>query len=193
MDTKDRILEAAMLTLREEGWAGTSARAIARRGGFNQALIFYHYGSIEQALLAGVDKLSAERLQRYGDELAEATTLAELVDVARRTHAEDSQEGHLVVLSQLLAASMASPDLRREVRARFEPWIALVQEAVRRVVAGTPFADVLPEREVALLVTALFLGLELLVRLEDDGDGTAVFDTIAGLAGLATGILGRQL
>lgn len=34
MDTKERILDAAMQILCEEGFAGTSARAIARKGGW---------------------------------------------------------------------------------------------------------------------------------------------------------------
>jgi AcrR family transcriptional regulator len=193
VDTKDRIVDAALQTLREEGLAGASARAIARTGGFNQALIFYHYGSIEQALLAGVDRLSADRLERYEQRLAEVTTLAGLVAVARQLHAEDRQQGHLVVLSQLLAGSMAKTELRREVRARFEPWITLVRDAVHRVLAGTPFAEVVPEREVAVAVTALFLGLELLTRLEGEGDDAPVFDAISGLAGLATAVLGGEL
>ena len=44
--TKQRIMDAALETLRTNGIVGTSARAIAATGGFNQALIFYQYGSV---------------------------------------------------------------------------------------------------------------------------------------------------
>ena len=51
-DTKQRIIRATLQTLREQGAAGTSARAIAAAGGFNTSLLFYHFGSVEGALLA---------------------------------------------------------------------------------------------------------------------------------------------
>ena len=38
--TRDRIVAAALETVRAEGFANTTARAIAAHGGFNQALIF---------------------------------------------------------------------------------------------------------------------------------------------------------
>src|SRR5947208_16019504 len=50
--TRKRIVMAAVETLKQEGFAGTSARAVARTGGFNQALVFYHFGSMTELLLA---------------------------------------------------------------------------------------------------------------------------------------------
>ncbi|MCP3987556.1 MAG: TetR family transcriptional regulator [Actinomycetia bacterium] len=44
LETRDRIIDAALDTVRVEGLVGTSVRAIARTGGFNQALVFYHFG-----------------------------------------------------------------------------------------------------------------------------------------------------
>ena len=44
--TKARIVAAAIETLKTDGFAGASARAIAKAGGFNQALVFYHFGSV---------------------------------------------------------------------------------------------------------------------------------------------------
>lgn len=49
--TKGRIMDAAIETLKSEGITGTSARAIAHRGDFNQALIFYHFGSVNNLLI----------------------------------------------------------------------------------------------------------------------------------------------
>ena len=51
VSTKEQIVGAAIETLRTEGFGGTSARAIARIGDFNQALIFYHFGSVNGLLL----------------------------------------------------------------------------------------------------------------------------------------------
>ena len=63
--TKRSLVAAAIETLKTEGFAGASARAIAARAGCNQALIFYHFGSVVTLLLAALDEVSASRLERY--------------------------------------------------------------------------------------------------------------------------------
>src|SRR5438067_9546412 len=92
--TKQQIAHAALEALRSEGFAGATSRAIARIGGFNQALIFYHYGSLENLLLAALDLTSAERMARYREAVDDASTLEELVEVARRIYREDRESGH---------------------------------------------------------------------------------------------------
>src|SRR5580658_6982091 len=64
--TKLQIVEAALRTLRTNGFAGASARAIAREGDFNQALVFYHFGSVRNLLLAVLDLISERRMSEYG-------------------------------------------------------------------------------------------------------------------------------
>ena len=82
-DTKTRIIEATIATIKEEGMAGTSARAIARRGDFNQALIFYHFGSIEDLLHATMQYSSSARVELYRSRLEQVESLADLAAVAR--------------------------------------------------------------------------------------------------------------
>src|ERR1051325_7656765 len=91
--TKACIVDAALVALREEGILGASARSIARHGDFNQALIFYHFGSVTDVLLAAVDRLSAQRAQRYEERLAQVSSLHELVAVAGELHREDLADG----------------------------------------------------------------------------------------------------
>src|ERR687898_1620633 len=81
--TKQQIARAALEALRTEGFAGATSRAIARIGGFNQALIFYHFGSLDNLLLAALDLTSEERMTRYRAALDGASTVEELVQVAR--------------------------------------------------------------------------------------------------------------
>src|ERR687884_1544363 len=96
-DTRRQILEAALATLKTEGFAGATSRAIARAGGFNQALIFYHFGSLDSLLLAALDATSAERMERYRAAIDDAETVDELLGVAARVHAEDRKTGHTTV------------------------------------------------------------------------------------------------
>src|SRR5690348_5372542 len=100
--TREQIARAALDAVRTEGFAGATSRTIARIGGFNQALIFYHYGSLEGLLLAALDLTSEERMGRYREAVEGADTLEALARVARTLFREDAQSGHVAVVSQLV-------------------------------------------------------------------------------------------
>src|SRR5438874_2502405 len=68
-ETKNRIVEAALAVLKRQGYAGASARSIAAEGRFNQALIFYHFGSVRNLLLAADDAAYAIVAQFLGLEM----------------------------------------------------------------------------------------------------------------------------
>ena len=57
--TRRLLVDAAIETLKEEGFTRASARTIAERAGSNQGLIFYHFGSVANLLLAALDAVSA--------------------------------------------------------------------------------------------------------------------------------------
>src|SRR5688500_13077668 len=174
-DTRRRIAHAALEALRTEGFAGATSRVIARIGGFNQALIFYHYGSLENALLAGLDLTSAERMARYRAALEDATTLEELLAVARKIYREDSASGHVAVVSQLVAGSLARPELAKGVLERMEPWVDFCEEAIRKVVAGSPLEEVIPVRELAYGLVSYYLGANLVTHLGGAEQTAALF------------------
>ena len=170
--TRDRIVDAALETLKTEGFAGATSRAIARAGDFNQALIFYHFGTLDALLLAALDRTSEERLARYREAVAKATTAVELAEVAASVYREDRDRGHMTVVSQMIAGSVARPELAPEVLARMEPWIELCEEALAKALSDLPVADVVPLRELAYAVTTFYLGLNLLTHLDEDRERT---------------------
>jgi len=183
-DTRDRIVEAALVTVREEGFAETTARAIARRGGFNQALIFYHFGSVDDLLLEAFGRVSARNVERYREAIAEVSSLRDLVAVARRLHAEDLENGSITAVTQLMAAAH---DRGRALvlLERFDEWIQLVERALERVSATSPVAAAAPAREAAYAIASMFLGIELLSRLDPErSEADAVFDMMESIATL---------
>ncbi len=188
--TREQIVEAALETLKTEGYAGASARAIARRGGFNQALIFYHFGTLNRLFLAALDHTSEQRMARYREAVAGATTLEHMLEVAFRIYREDLDAGHVRVFSELIAASMAHPELKPEIAARTEPWIAFARDAIDKVIAGSPFATDLPTRQLAFAVVAFYCGVNLLSTLDEDrSDTEALFRTARSLAPLVSALL----
>jgi AcrR family transcriptional regulator len=162
--TAETIAEAAFETLRTRGFAGATSRAIARRGGFNQALIFYHYGSLEQLLLAALRRTSEARLARYREVVARHDSLATLLPALADLYDEDKAAGHVQVVSQVVAGSLDRPDAGREALALMEPWIDLAEETLARVLP-----DGLPTRDLAYAAVVFYLGVNLMSHL-DPGD-----------------------
>src|ERR1700678_132270 len=124
--TKLQIAEAALETLKANGFAGASARAIAHVGGFNQALIFYHFGSVQNALLAALDLISERRLEAYGPAFEQARALPELASLARTIYAEDLQNGYVTLIGEMVAGGVSDTELGGAVVARLQPWIEMV-------------------------------------------------------------------
>ena len=168
--TKAKIIEAALQALRAKGFAGASAREIAKTGAFNQALIFYHFGSVQNLLLAGLDRVSARRMESYRPAFEEASTLSELAALGRAIYDEDLDNGYVTVLGEMVAGGVSNPALGREVVARIEPWVDLVEAKVRTLIAGSPLQTMVPPRDVAFAIIALYLGIDMLSHL--DGDRT---------------------
>ena len=190
--TKERILDAAFEALRSEGFAGATSRAIARIGGFNQALIFYHFGSVDGLLLAALDESSAARLERYRTALDQAGSTSDLLRMAGEIYREDREGGHTAVVAQLVSGSLARPDLAPAIVERMEPWIAFCEDAISRVVDGTPIADLVPVRDLAYALMTFYLGVNLLTHLDSDSSRTdALFERVAAVAPVLEQLLGR--
>jgi AcrR family transcriptional regulator len=178
--TRATLIAGAIEALREDGFAGASARVIARRAGCNQALIFYHFGSVSDLLVAALEEVSARRLDAYRGLLAHTATIGGLVDAARTIFAEDLAAGHVTVLVEMISGAQSVPGLGERVRACLEPWREFAQTAMRDVLADAPVE--VPAAQAAYAVVAGILGLELLAQL--DGDQTAalaVFDQARGI------------
>ncbi len=188
--TKAQIVEAALETLKSKGFAGCSAREIARAGSFNQALIFYHFGSVHKLLLAALDLVSARRMRAYAPALEHARTVSELAALAREIYAEDLQNGYVTVLGEMVAGGITNAALGSDVAARLQPWIAMIEHKVGTLVAGSPLESVVPAREMAFAIVALYLGIDMLSQL--DGDHTraeALLDLGIRYAPLAEALL----
>jgi AcrR family transcriptional regulator len=175
-------VEATLRTLAAEGFAATTARAIARRGGFAPGVIYYHFEDREDLLLAALDRTGELRLARYWQELEGAAGAADLLDRLRSLYAEDLAEGHIAAVQELIAGAASSPRLGPAIVERLEPWLDLTEEVARRLLAGTPLEGMVPTRELAFAALALYLGLETLAHLDDDRSRAEALFSAAGPA-----------
>ncbi len=191
-ETRRALVAATIEALREEGFSGTSAREIARRAGCNQGLVFYHFGSVTNLLLAALDEVSALRLTRYQDAVEGAHDVGQLVATAESVFVEDLDAGYISVLAEMIAGASSTPGLGAEVAARIAPWRRFAADAMRDMLADTPFSQLVAPEELAHAVVALYLGLEMLAHLDGDrAPALALFERarqIAGLLGALGGV-----
>jgi AcrR family transcriptional regulator len=182
-ETRQRIIEATLATLKSDGFAEASSRAIARTGNFNPALIFYHFGSLDELLLAALDSTSRARLERYREAIRDADTIEELIGAAAAVYEEDRDSGHMSVVAQMIAASIAKPELAPAMVERMEPWIDLAEEALSKVIDRIDAPELVPARELAYGFVTFYLGVNLLTDLDRDGTRTdALFARLRELA-----------
>ena len=177
-------MAATLETIRREGIVGASARAIARTGKFNQASIYYHFGSIDDAVLASVRQMSDARLASYEERLARVESLSELARVGAELYREDLASGRIKVLSQVMAGASGDERFAKELAVVFEPWLDVVRATLRRALGGGAGAG-LPVDDLAFAVSALFVGVELLGQTQDHrSDADGLFSAFEGLARL---------
>jgi AcrR family transcriptional regulator len=179
------LVTGAIEALRETGFAGASAREIAGRAGCSQALVFYHFGSVNDLLLAALDEVSARRMDAYRSVLEQAGSVSALAESARLIFREDLDVGHVRVLVEMIAGAQSVPGLGEQVAQRLRPWRDLAYEAVQRALGRSAAARLLPPAQAAHALVAGFLGLELLASLDGDrAAALAVFDRAGHLAKL---------
>lgn len=202
-DARRRLTAATLEVVRRDGIAGVSARSVARAGGFSQALIFYHFDSVEDLLVAACEHGSEERVAHWRDRLDRVRSLGELVDLAERLHADEQDAGNVTVLAQFLAGAQTHPALRQATRAALDVWVREVRPVVRRLVGDTVVEGIVDPDDLAELVADAFIGIELAGSTRDADDLRRTFATLrrlvtvveslAGLGGVAGRVVERRL
>ena len=183
--TRAKLIEAAIETLKADGFAGSSARAIAERAGLNQGLIFYHFDSVANLLLAALDSVSARRMEHYGAAIDRVGSPTELVDVATAIFREDLDAGYVAVLVEMIAGASSTPGLGPAVSARLGPWFAFARAARSRTRSGRRGTRWCRPATSPTAIVALYLGLEMLTHLDGDrARALGLFAHAKHLAGL---------
>ncbi|MER6469413.1 TetR/AcrR family transcriptional regulator [Streptomyces collinus] len=186
-ETKTKLLEGALRTLTEQGIAKTSARTVASAAGVNQALVFYHFGSVDE-LLAAACRYGAERsVANYRDRLAAVSSLSELLAVGREIHERERADGHVALLGQLLAGAPTHAALGPAAAGGLDLWIAEIEQVLRRVLAATPFGEFTDPAALARAIAASFVGIELYEGADEAG-AHAALDALEQLGALVAAL-----
>jgi AcrR family transcriptional regulator len=183
-DTRAKLLRAAADTVRERGAAGASARAIATRAEVNQALIFYHFGTVSELLEAACRQAVDEAAERYREQFARVTSLPGLLVVGRELHERERAIGNVAMMAQLMSLAGSDPVLASAARYAMSVWATEIESVVERLLHGSPLAEIADSAGLARALSASFIGLELYDGVDPEGAAHAL-DSLERLGVLA--------
>lgn len=179
---QERLLEAGLETLLEEGYAGLTYAKVADRAGENKSLISYYYGS-KQGLVRAVAEVVGQQItvdvleEIQGRESVEAIA-GGLVAGLWKVMDEDPRLTRLYF--DLSAVSVVDDEIRMALRGMKAAW--------REVVGGYVAEAGVPEEQVEVVAQYLLAGVEGLAieRLGTDDPelieaASALFIRAAGL------------
>jgi AcrR family transcriptional regulator len=159
--TKELILEAARESLREQGYSGTSIRAVAERAGVQLSLVHYHFGSKQAMLVAVLEHENQKLLERQQVLFAGPEPLSAKWRAACRFLEDDLESGYVRILWELWAAGLADEQLAARWRDATAGWRRLMAEVVEEWSREVGLELPISATAVATLVANLFQGLEV--------------------------------
>jgi len=168
-DTRRKLLDGTIATLRDRGIAGTSARVIAASAAVNQALIFYHFGSVGDLIDAACREAAADQVQSYRPRFRAAVSLGELLTLGQELHETQRSAGNVTVLAQVLAGARHDPQLAATAKHALTLWITEIESTLDRLMRDSPVAEVADIQGLARAIAAAFIGLELYEGVDPAG------------------------
>ena len=166
---RSALLDAAQRLLRTEGVAGLSTRRVASAAGQPLSLIHYHFGSKQGLMLALLDHIDEQALDRQRAMYGAGASLSARWFKACDFLDEDLASGYVRLLQECIALGWSQEAIAEKVRALFRRWDSLLIEVARE--AEVRFGPLGPfsAAEIAALAGKVFLGAEsaLLLRIDE--------------------------
>jgi AcrR family transcriptional regulator len=163
-ELRTRLIDAAIHVLARDGFAHTSARAVAQQAGTVNGSIFYYFGSMDGLLAATAAVLADRGIARIREGLGGERAHVEWptrLGAVMRAEAE-GEDGRAVM--ELFVGSRASPALAAEVRAAIDRAIDYATAELEVVLGASPVTQLVPVGLIAELAAAAFLGAEVMAQ-----------------------------
>jgi TetR/AcrR family transcriptional regulator, lmrAB and yxaGH operons repressor len=162
-DTKPRMIEATVESLRRHGVEGTSFTEVLKKSGAARGAIYHHFPG-------GKSEMTEAAVRVHGEQVAKAmgslggTSAAEVVDAFLelvRPVVLESVEGAGCAVAAVTNGSESGSDLQRASRDAFRSWNAAVAKTFREVGLDRTAAQ-----EWATLLCTTLEGTQVLCRAE---------------------------
>lgn len=126
--TRTSLLQAAASLVAQRGWGAVTTRAVAERAGVNQALVHYHFGSIEHLRQAAVMARLRPEIQGLADELLHERPMPESISrVMQRLDRFDLESEAAVLMAEALLRATRDERFGRQVGEVVRSWSALLE------------------------------------------------------------------
>jgi AcrR family transcriptional regulator len=182
--TRERILSAARAVLNRDGAAELSTRSVATEAGVHLSLIHYYFESREGLLLAVLERINQELLDRQRVMYdSEDLSLAEKWRQAIAFYRQDLTSGYVRSLMELAGQGFANPRLGSAVRELMRGWRDLLEGVAAEALPRLGVTDVAPA-EVASAIVTYWYGMELQHSLEITEDEGRLWQTVETLGRL---------
>ena len=170
MSTRDRLVDAAIRCLAEDGWARTTTRRILAAAGAHAPDVNYYFGSKDGLMHEAAVRVTRRWAQgplRQADATAGADPGARLTAVLQRflenLHADRTDA---VAAIEVFAQAERSEALRSELRDAYEDFRAAVGDNTFPQTADWKSSEI---RALATVLIALFDGLAVQSVFDPDG------------------------
>jgi AcrR family transcriptional regulator len=174
MTTREKLLDAAAEMLSTEGLTGLSARNVAARAGVNQALVFYHFGSVAALVEAALRRSADLAVATYRNRFDDVTSFTELLTLGRELHTAERDRGNVAQMAQVMSGALRDETLARAGRYALAQWTRQIETVLGRLLAGSPLRGLVEPAGLARAVAASFLGLELYEGVDPEGAASAM-------------------
>jgi AcrR family transcriptional regulator len=190
MTNREALLEAALASLQDKGYADTTARDVATRAGVSLGAIGYHYGTVQELL----DAALAQGVQRWLEPLAAALSqtppppLEQLGPALDRLLASLSTNRPLVIAYfEALLRAERSPALRATLACDFNALRTTLTSGIAETLGRHPGTMSPDPGTAATLIMAAFDGLIIQWLLDPDQlpSGQLIAETLQRAATLA--------
>jgi AcrR family transcriptional regulator len=157
--------------LTEHGYAGLSTRRVAEAAKTQMSQIRYHFGSKEGLILSVFQDMNHDLLDRQARMFHDSRLpLSEKWQMACDFLEDDLESEYVRVFQELIAAGWSNPAVRKEMKSGLKGWSELLAEAAEQAEAVHGRLGDFEPREIAALVSAVFLGAEekILLGITED-------------------------
>jgi len=184
--TRDRILRAAVEEIAHKGLGGARTRSIAERAGVNNALVHYHFKTMDDLVVEAAATVFTGLADMASGSLAASSVIEGLEEMNDLVATIDPDEPGWQVLLEAMVHTRRRPRLGAFVLG----WLDEYREALRERLEGAITDGELPEsidpEGLSLALMALYDGLGLYGYVNPDLDirraGRSINDLLRALA-----------
>jgi TetR/AcrR family transcriptional regulator len=141
------FLDAAEAILRDEGYAGISARQVSTRAGLKPQLLYYYFQTMDDLILAVIRRINERRLGRFEGALTSSDPLTALWKM-------NSDPSFATLSAEMTAIAAHRETIRTEVVRSAEAFRVLQVQEISRLLAHRNKAEY-PAAGIVMIASAL--------------------------------------